>query len=253
MNLLAIMQPTFLPWIGYFDLIDQVDIFVFYDDVQLSRRSWQIRNRIKTPSGELYLTIPVKKSKSRDDLLICESEISYEENWQNKHMKCIEANYKKSMYFSTIFPFLLTHYEKKHALLSLFNADFITSVSEKIGITSKFITSSQLSDIDGIKDIRLASICMKLSSNEYLSPQGSANYIESQSPGGQLTKENIALYYHFYEYPVYRQLYGNFMPYISIIDLLFNEGFDNALEIIRKGRQEKVHFQLFRQNFLNLH
>jgi hypothetical protein len=100
MNLTAIMQPTFFPWIGYFDLIDQVESFVFYDDVQLVKRSWQVRNRIKSANGELFLTIPIKKNKTRDELLISEAEIAYDENWQSKHLKSIESAYKKADHFT---------------------------------------------------------------------------------------------------------------------------------------------------------
>jgi len=227
--------------------------YVFYDDVQLTRRSWQVRNRIKSQNGELYLTIPVKKNKSRDDLLICESEISYDENWQSKHLKSIESSYKKAHYFDSVFPFLLEHYKKKHQMLSLFNEEFITNVARKIGITTSFLTSSSLNGIEGSKDMRLASICRKLSSTEYLSPQGSADYIESEMPGGQLIKQDINLYYHFYQHPVYEQMHGDFLPFMSIVDLLFNEGFENTLEVIKSGRQKKIHFKQFREQFLKLH
>lgn len=252
MNLSAIMQPTFLPWIGYFDLIDQVDNFVFYDDVQLARRSWQIRNRIKSSNGELYLTIPIKKSKSRDDLLICESEISYEEKWQNKHLKSIESSYRKAAHFTAVFEFLVAQYESKHHLLSQFNESFIKNVAENLGIKTTFLTSSSLEGIEGAKDARLAAICKKINSTMYLSPQGSADYIEALSAGGELYRQNIELYYHFYEHPKYTQLYPDFIPYMSILDLLFNEGFENALDIIRTGRKDKVYFLEFRKDFLKL-
>lgn len=250
MNLTAIMQPTFFPWIGYFDLIDQVESFVFYDDVQLVKRSWQVRNRIKSANGELFLTIPVKKNKTRDDLLISEAEIAYDENWQSKHLKSIESAYKKAGYFDSVFSFLLAHYGEKHKSIALFNEALITNVSASIGINTSFISSASLQGIEGIKDNRLAAICKKLAADEYISPQGSAVYIEAETAGGKLTEQGIALYYHFYRHPVYRQLYGEFVPYMGIVDLLFNEGFDNALEIIRSGRQKKMHFGQYREQFL---
>ena len=125
------MQPTFLPWIGYFDMMDQVDHFILYDDVQLAKRSWQIRNRIKTAQGELFLTVPVKKTKNRDELLISEAEISYEENWQSKHLKSIEIAYGKAPYFSEVFHFICGLYSAKERFLGDFNSQFIISVSEK--------------------------------------------------------------------------------------------------------------------------
>jgi hypothetical protein len=250
MNLTAIMQPTFFPWIGYFDLIDQVESFVFYDDVQLVKRSWQVRNRIKSANGEQFLTIPIKKNKTRDELLISEAEIAYDENWQSKHLKSIESAYKKADHFTSVYSFLLAHYGKKYESLALFNETFIKMVSSNIGITTSFINSASLQGIEGVKDNRLAAICKKIGADEYLSPQGSAVYIETETAGGRLTEQGIALYYHFYKHPVYRQLYGEFIPYMGIVDLLFNEGFDNALEIIRKGRQLKMHFGQYREEFL---
>ncbi len=251
MNQIAIMQPTFFSWLGYFDMIDQVDTFVFYDDVQLAKRSWQVRNRIKSCNGELYLTVPIKKTKSRDELLINESLIAYDEDWQGKHLRSMEASYKKAAYFTTVFAFLQNYYEKKYELLSSFNCGLISGVAHAIGIETNVIKASSLERIAGVKDARLAAICKHLSADAYLSPQGSADYIESTEPGGEIVKQGISLYYHFYEHPVYTQLYGSFVPYMSIVDLLFNEGFENALGIIRKGRKTKMGYAQYREQFLN--
>ncbi len=241
------MQPTFLPWIGYFDMMDQVDHFILYDDVQLAKRSWQIRNRIKTAQGELFLTVPVKKTKNRDELLISEAEISYEENWQSKHLKSIEIAYCKAPYFSEVFHFISGLYSAKEGFLGDFNSQFIISVSEKIGIECNILRASLLFKISGAKDQRLASICKEIKSDTYLSPQGSAVYIESIIPGGEIVKAGIDLYYHFYDHPKYQQLNGDFLPYMSMIDLLFNVGFENALFVVRSGRKNKVHYRDFRQ------
>jgi len=252
MSIAAIMQPTFLPWMGYFDMIDQVDHFVFYDNVQMTRRSWQVRNRVKTANGESYLTVPVKHTKERDDLMICDAMISYDEKWQSKHLKTIEASYKKAAFFEEVFPVLSNIYEKKHELLFSFNEDLIVTVLQKIGVTTKLVRSVELEGIGGIKDARLASICRKLGCNEYLSPQGSSVYIESHSPGGELTKQGITLYYQSYKHPEYQQLYGPFLKSMGVIDLLFNAGFAHSLEIIRSGRQPKIDYRDFRKQYLKL-
>lgn len=252
MSIAAIMQPTFLPWMGYFDIIDQVDYFVFYDNVQMTRRSWQVRNRVKTANGEYYLTVPIKHTKNRDELLICDAEICYDETWQSKHLKTIENSYKKAPYFEEVFSVLSSIYAKKHELLFSFNEEFIVTVLQKIGITTKFISALELDGISGVKDARLASICKQLGCNEYLSAQGSSIYIESLSPGGELTKQGIELYYQSYKHPDYRQLYGPFLRSMGVIDLLFNEGFEHSLEIIRSGRQPKIDYLDFRKHFLKL-
>ena len=252
MSIAAIMQPTFFPWLGYFDIIDKVDYFVSYNDVQLSRRSWQVRNRIKTANGEFYLSIPIQKTKNRDELLICEAEISYDQNWQSKHLKTIESSYHKAKYFDSVFMFISELYAKKHSLLHSFNEDFIVTVLQRIGITTPFIRSAELEGISGTKDMRLASICKKLSCYEYLSPQGSSTYIESHSPGGELTKQGISLYYQSYKHPQYHQLYGPFIPYMGVVDLLFNEGFEHSLGVIRSGRQTMINYKDFRKQNFNL-
>lgn len=244
------MQPTFFPWIGYFDMIDQVDNFVFYDDVQLAKRSWQVRNKIKNQNGEFFLSVPVKKTKNRDDLLICETEISYDENWQIKHLKNIENSYNKAPYFKDVYKFIQEIYSFDHKLLSNFNINFISEISKKIGIETNFIKSSELNEIKGIKDIRLASICKKISTQIYLSAQGSASYIEAEKPGGEIVDNLIELYYHFYNHPAYDQIHGSFIPYIGIIDLLFNVGFENSLDLIRSGRQKMMHYTDYRNFYL---
>jgi len=237
----AIMQPTYIPWIGYFDMIDKVDIFVVYDDVQLSKRSWQVRNRIKGSSGEIWLTIPIKKTKKREDLLIKDASPNEDENWRQKHLKTIEFNYKKSPHFQEVFNFLIKFYNNNYNL-STFNSLLITNISKKIGIQTKFIFASGLNNILGQKDHRLVNICKEINATEYLSPQGSAEYINEKNKGGEFVNNNIELFYHDYEHPIYPQLYGKFIPYMGIYDLLFNVGFDNALEIIQKGRKENIYY-----------
>ena len=238
----AIMQPTYIPWIGYFDLIDKVDKFVFLDDVQLTKRSWQVRNRIKGKNGEIWLTIPIIKTRSRNELSIKDAMTNDNEKWRKKHLKTIELNYKKSACFDEVYPFLVDMYSRYISLCEL-NSGIIMEISEKIQITTDFIYSSSLSDISGNKDEKLVHICKAIGANEYLSPQGSAEYINLTSKGGRFIEKNIALYYHSYDHPIYKQLYDGFIPYLGIYDLLFNEGFEKALNIIRKGRCENIHYE----------
>jgi hypothetical protein len=242
----AIMQPTYNPWLGYFDLIDSVDIFVYLDDVQLEKQSWQVRNRIKTPQGELYLTIPTKRILGLKKTLIKNAHINDKENWREKHLKSIFFFYKKAPYFEEVFPFIENLVNAPFQYLGDFNINFIENIKKRIGIKTKTIRSSSL-NIVGRKDEKLAKICKALNCDFYLSPQGSAVYIEKEKPGGKLVENGIEVYYHNYEHPTYRQLHGDFLPYMGIIDLLFNEGFEKALEIIRKGRRPPIHYLEFRK------
>jgi hypothetical protein len=174
----AIMQPTYLPWLGYFDLIDQVNKFVFLDSVQMAKRSWQVRNRILTKQGELYLTIPIQKQKSRDETLLCDAAISYSEKWIDKHLDSIRFSYAKSPYFAEVFPFVRDLYSAQQATLSEFNIHLIKNISAKIGITTRFYKSSELNQsVDYKKDDLLSAICKTVNADTYLSPTGSAVYI----------------------------------------------------------------------------
>ena len=243
------MQPTYNPWIGYFDLIDQVDIFVFLDNVQINKRSWQRKNRIKTPNGELFLTIPVKGS-SRE--IIKNVIINDEYPWRRKHLKAIEINYKKAPYFREVFPFIEEILNFKTQYLAEFNMNFIKKVSEMLGIKTEFIKASNLEPLQGKKDILLSEICKKVGCGVYISPQGSAVYLEANKPGGAIVENGIELYYHNYEHPEYPQLYPPFLPYMGIIDLLFNVGFNEAMKVIRKGRKQPIHYSVFRKEFLKI-
>lgn len=248
----AIMQPTYIPWIGYFGLIDSVDEFVFLDDVKLEKSSWQVRNRIKTAQGEIYLTIPVKNTKSRLELTIGEAVINDKEPWRKKHLKSIMFAYRKARYFEEVYQFLENIInDRTVTFLRDFNIKIIKSISDKIGINTSFKISSELKS-KGAKDYRLVSICREIKCKDYISPQGSAAYLEKNTPCGAFGESEISLYYFNYKHPVYHQLYGSFIPYMSIVDLLFNEGFEHSLNIIRKGEKEPIDCITFRTEYLNI-
>ena len=213
MTTVAIMQPTYLPWLGYFDLIDRSDIFVFLNSVQFDKRSWQQRNRIKTPNGELMLTVPVL-TKGKFKQKIYDVEIDKSKNFAKKHFNSISSNYKKSKYFKSYINELDEIYNSKINKLSDLNIRLIKWLSSKLGIKTEFVLSSQL-DEHGSKTELLLNICKK-----------KKNLFE---------KSGIQLSYQNYKHPTYKQLFGDFIPYMSVIDLLFCEG-NKSLEIISSGR-----------------
>ncbi len=241
----AIMQPTFNPWLGYFDMMDQSDVFVIYDDVQLSKQSWQVRNRIKAANGELFLSIPYIKNDNWRNLLINEAATNESLPWRKKHLKSIDNSYRKAPFFEETFSFITNVYKLEFNTISLFNTNFIKGVAEKIGIKTKIINSSDIPVIEGTKDMRLANMCKYLGATTYLSPQGSADYIEEISPGGELVKSNIEVFYHNYKHPEYLQINGEFISFMGILDLLFNVGFKASLAVISSGRQEPIHYKNF--------
>ena len=247
--IVAIMQPTYNPWLGYFDLIDKVDVFVFLDNVQLEKCSWQVRNKIKSSQGEIFLSIPVRRPKGLHTSIL-EALLDDTHDWRRKHLRSIYINYRKAHYFNDVFPFVKDLILNNIKYLADFNINFIEEIKKVIGINTPTIRSSSLTGVEGKKDNLVANICKLLNADTYISPPGAAIYIEKDVPGGAFAKNGIELYYHNYEHPVYNQLYGEFLPYMGIIDLLFNEGFENALDIIKEGRRKDFHYKEFRKNLL---
>lgn len=233
----AVMQPTYFPWLGYFDLIDQADQFVFYDDVQYVKQSWQSRNKVLTSSGATFLTVPVYKSELETPIHTIE--IDYRKPWVKKHLKTIYFNYCKNDFFDEVYPVIEKLLQAPYPNLAAFHIAVITAMTEGLGINTALIKSSSLPDTLETKDRRLVEICKNLKASTYISTLGAAVYIEKESEGGALKKSGIDLLYHHYEHPLYTQRGSSeFLPYLCIIDLLMNVGFENSLEVIRSGRRQ---------------
>ena len=228
---IAISQPTFLSWQGYFALIDYVDLFVFFDNVQFVKRSWIQRNKIKSNNKELFLTIPVK-TKGKRFQKIKEVEIDYDHFNYDKFLKTLKENYKNARYFEKYFHEIEKIIKKKDKYLSNLNISLIKKICHLMGIHTKFQNSSEIEGSDKFKNVNLIEyISQKLSASEYISTIGSKDYM------GDINKlPNISTKVFFFEYLQlpYNQLNNNFLPYLSIIDLLLNEG-ENSLDILRKN------------------
>lgn len=251
MSVIAIIQPTYLPWIGYFDLMDQVYKFVFLDSVNVLKRSWDVRNRIKTSQGELFLTVPLQSDLHRDLRLFSNTRIDYTHNWQKKHLSNIVHAYAKVPFFEEVYHDFEQLIKTKYSTIAELNITIICFIADKIGIKTLFYKSSEISGIEGRKDVRLVNICHALGATKYLSPQGSAAYIEAEQPGGAFPSAGIELYYHNFEHPTYPQQDSFFMSHMSIIDLLMNCGYERALDVIRSGRREMFPYQKFRINYFS--
>ncbi|GLX83130.1 WbqC family protein [Thalassotalea eurytherma] len=230
----AIMQPTYLPWSGFFDLIDSVDVFVFLDNVKLEKSSWHVRNQIKSAQGAMMLTVPVSTPNGRLETMINETLLSTKP-WQKKHLKSLITNYSKAPFFNEVYPVVETILQQPFDNLAQLNITLIKTLCKQLSITTPLVTASEMASITGVKDERLVSICQQLGANHYLSPVGAADYIEKNTKGGALTKANIKLSYQRYQAPIYPQLYGEFVSHLSIFDALFNCGFINTLKLIREN------------------
>lgn len=226
--LLGISQPTFMPWIGYFGFLDKIDKLIFLDDVQFEKRSWQQRNNIKLNSQKHFLTISVK-SKGKFNQKISEVEILHDKNI-DLIKKQIFFAYKKANYFKNYYQNICDILDKKHAYLSKLNIDLIKFFTEALNIKINFDFSSNYS-INLKKEKLIFELCKLNDCTQYLTTIGSKDYLEGFEV---IPKTNIKISYFLYEDIKYNQLDENFIPKLSILDLLFHEG-TNSINIIRKG------------------
>lgn len=222
----GIHQPNYIPWAGYFYKILKSDIFVFLDDVQYEKNGFADRNSIKTPQGKCYLKIPVNSK----GLHVNYNEILMKEElqWRNRHQKIIEMNYKRSAYFQSVRDILYPLYEMDYHILSDFNICFIQKIVEKLGFHTKFLRSSDLK-VEGKSTERLINIIQKVNGDTYISGEGGAKYQDEV----MFQNSGIKLVYSNFIPPVYSQLWGTFIPNLSILDLLFNLGFEGAAELLK--------------------
>lgn len=227
----AIMQPTYLPWVGYFDMIDQCDLFVLLDCVQFDRRSWQQRNRVKTANGEVWLTVPVL-SKGRRDQKIADVEIDRAGEFPSKHVRTLQHGYGKAAGAPTYLDGVKAALEAPAMHLAELNIRAIEWLCTAFGITTPLIRSSTL-PAEGHRVDRLLSICKAVDATTYVSPRGSRPYIDVDN---RFADHGVTLRYHAYDHPRYRQLHGEFLSHMSAVDLLLNEG-EGAGEILRSGRR----------------
>jgi hypothetical protein len=230
---IAIAQPTYLPWLGYFDLLDQVDKFVLLDTVQFEKQSWQQRNRIKTPTGLLWLTVPVV-FRGRLGQRIVDVEIRDPEFWRD-HLRAVQLNYRRAPFFDKYYPMLceLLRPELPSLRLAELNIRLLRWMMEILGIETPIVRSSELK-VDGKRTHLLAEICGLLGATDYISPLGSADYLMNELP--ILTGRGVDVVFQHYEHPAYRQLFPPFQSHASTLDLLFNEG-ESSLATIRSGQR----------------
>jgi hypothetical protein len=220
-KLVAIVQPNYIPWKGYFDLIALADEFILLDDVQYTRRDWRNRNRIKTPSGPQWLTIPVE-NKGNYHQSIRETIVS-SPDWAQRHWQTIQHNLAAAPHFKTYRPvFEELYITLRERSLSLINHRFITTICTLLGVQTPITWSSDY-EVPGHKTERLIRLCQRAGATAYLSGPAARAYLDEAC----FRQEGIALYYMDYAgYPEYPQLFPPFDHYVSIIDLLFNTGPD---------------------------
>lgn len=219
----AINQSNYISWKGYFDMIKSVDLFILYDDVQYTRRDWRNRNKIKTPNGLKWLTIPVSV-KGKYLQKIKDTTVS-DKDWNKTHLRTLKGSYSKSKHFKDVFPLVEELYKTaNYATISEINFHFISGICDYLGIETDIVFSSVFDLSEEKKTDRLIDICRQANATEYISGPLAKNYIDKE----KFDQFNIELTWMNYDdYPEYPQLYGNFVHKISILDLLFSCGKDS--------------------------
>lgn len=233
-NTIGIVQPSFIPWRGYFHIIQQCDIFAFYDDVQYERRSWRNRNIIKTATGKQWITVPVctkgKFTEKVNEIKICD-----ESNWRKKILNAIYLSYKKAPFFDKYYGWLAKEINKPWEYISDLNIHLTCEIGDKLGIRTKYIKTSEFNIPLQYKKIeRILEICKRLKATRYITGPRAGDYIHTDASFSEL---GIELKYQEYNYFPYPQLYGGFEPNVSIIDLLFNCGDSSSKFIWRQKKQ----------------
>lgn len=219
----VIVQSSYIPWKGFFDLMDRADEFIIYDDMQFTKRDWRNRNMIKTPVGASWLTIPVIQ-KGNFYQPINETKI-VDNKWAAKHWKTIAQNYAKAPYFQDYKCIIEKLYSEceSEIYLSQINYKFIIKIAEVMGIKSKISWSTDYVINDNFKKSeRLIALCQEAHATDYLTGPSAKNYIDAHL----FDEAKIRVHYIDYAYKPYPQLFDGFLHHVSILDLLFNTGGD---------------------------
>jgi hypothetical protein len=229
----VISQPTFLPWLGWFDLVDQADAMVILDDVAFSKQSWQQRNRIRTRNGLEFLSAPVK-SAGRLGQIIADCELA-NQFFVGKMLNSLRANYAKAPFFAQAIDELAATMQAAagtNRLVEL-NCALISWMAGRLGVTTPMLRSSALG-AGGERGEHVAALCERVGADRYLSPAGAEGYLAEDRKA--FDRRGISVWLHVYEHPLYAQRFAPFLPYASAVDLIFNVG-AAAPEVMRSGRR----------------
>ncbi|WP_416652703.1 WbqC family protein [Candidatus Pseudothioglobus sp. Uisw_086] len=227
MKKIAILQSNYIPWKGYFDLINLVDEFILYDDMQYTKRDWRNRNKIQTPNGLQWLSIPIIV-KGKYFQKISKTKIS-DNNWGKKHWNVLKQNYSKAQHFKEskdVFEDL--YLNNKDEYLSQVNYKFIGAINKILGISTKIRWSSEFDLTDGQTE-KLLGICKDCDADVYLSGPSAKDYLDENI----FMQNNIKVeWMNYSNYPKYQQILKPFEHQVTILDLIFNEG-ENATKFMK--------------------
>lgn len=220
---IVVLQPGYLPWLGFFDQLRRADIFVYYDDVQYDKHGWRNRNRIKTQTGPLWLTVPVRH-RGLGLPRIDEVEIDARTAWPRKHLASIRQAYAGAPFLGDYLPELEELLHRRWERLVDLDIAVVDLMASWLGLTRRIERSSAL-NVAGDKTERLLNICRHFGASTYLSGAAARDYLEAS----RFERNGVKVEWQEFEHPVYPQLHGAFMPYLSALDLVLNCGADAAV------------------------
>jgi len=223
--IIAVHQPQYMPWLGYFDKIAAADHFVLLDTVQFKKNEWQNRNQIKTAQGKQWFTVPVTYHFPEK---IHQVRINNAVGWQENQQKSLQANYAKAPFFNNSLGFLDRVFADSWETISELNCFVVKELVRALGISTPIYIASELGDFPDSPDERLIGITKHFCGTIYLAGSGGRQYMDLD----KFRRAGIEVLFQEYHHPVYPQLFGDFEPYMSVLDLLFNCG-PASLNILR--------------------
>jgi hypothetical protein len=231
--IVAIHQPHYLPWLGYFYKILKSDVFVFLNNVQFEKGRFCNRNKIKTAHGPMWVTVPVLL-KGLNFPLVSDVKVNNAEDWRKRHWKGICQNYARAPYFDSYAEAFAKIYEQTWEMLEDVNEATVKVALQSLNIEGKKLYKATDLAVTGSSTELLINICKTLGADTYLSGLGgSVSYLDE----ARFREEGIKLHFYDFQHPSYHQTWGEFLPNMSIIDLLFNEG-DKSLDILHAASEK---------------
>lgn len=230
MKTVAILQPAYLPWLGYFEQLHRADVFVTYDDVLYNKHSWRNRNRIKGAGGAQWLTVPVL-THGLGPQLVKDVAIDARSPWQRKHFASLRQAYARAPYVEWVLERLQPIYTRPWRYLVDVDLALHEVLGELLRITRPLVRSSTL-PLAGDRIERLIALCQQVGATRFYEGQAGTDYLDPHA----FAEQGIELIFQNYRHPVYRQLHGAFVSHLSVVDLLFNHGPDSA-DIVVQSRQ----------------
>ena len=224
--IVAVHQPQYLPWIGYFDKMRRADVFCYLNDVQYKKNEWQNRNRIKTAQDWQWLTVPVRY---RFPEKINEVQINNTTNWSKKHLQALITNYSRAPYFKAYISIFEDIFSKEWEFISELNIHLIERLRNALQLQEKTTVISSEFTLREEPTDRLIDICKALGADTYLAGQGGAGYMDV----ARFEKNGLKVIVQDFKHPVYPQLFKDFQSHLSIVDLLFNCG-PESMDMIRE-------------------